>query len=205
MKRKVVPTMSQFTPQQQWDKYRALPEQDMYDYSPYLRDIAQGNVLEIGVREGVSTAAFLMGMTDKNEGHLYSVDIHDRSSLYDDSRWTFICGDSRNLPFKFDFKFDVVLIDGNHSYEYAFSDLNTFAPLLKEGGILLMHDVQPAKDWEARIRAEKWYPVDECRKAWDDFLAAHPTWEHHIKPGITGLGVVVKKSLTSTKPSVTLK
>lgn len=170
-----------------------MPEQDMYDYSPYLREIASGNVLEIGVREGVSTAAFLLGLEDKHGGHLYSVDINSECGiLYDDTNWTFICGDSRNLPFTFETEFDVVLVDGNHSYEPAYSDLNTYSPLLKRGGLLLMHDVQPSQEWEPRIRAEAWFPVDECRKAWDDFLTLHPDWTHHIKPGMTGLGVAVK-------------
>lgn len=35
---------------------------------------------------------------------------------------------------------DFILIDGNHSYENVLTDLNTYYPLLREGGIMFCHD-----------------------------------------------------------------
>jgi hypothetical protein len=37
--------------------------------------------------------------------------------------------------------FDVILVDGDHSYEGCLLDLATCLPFLKEGGILILHDV----------------------------------------------------------------
>src|SRR5690348_9963528 len=122
-----VATMKQ-TPQEVWEHYRKLPEQDMYDYSPLLRTIARGNILEIGVCAGVSTAAFLLGLDDKEDGHLFSVDIADRK-LFDHPRWTFLKGDSREImsPLCNSEAFDILLVDGDHSYAAASHDLARFS------------------------------------------------------------------------------
>ncbi len=196
---------ARFTPQQQWNAYRQMPENDMHDYSPFLRQVAKGNVLEIGVCQGVSTAALLLGLDDKNEGHLWSIDLDPKcSDLYAHPRWTFILGDSRAIVLIGDAgghyhqpkldppQFDVLVIDGDHSYATATSDLQRFSTLVLPGGTILMHDVEPSPEWLPRIQRENWYPVEECAKAWQDFCAAHPAWLHYIMPGKTGLGVIVK-------------
>src|SRR4051812_12995080 len=111
------------TIQETWDRYRKLKDQDMYDYSPFLRSIATGNVLEVGVRDGVSTAAFLLGLDDKDTGHLWSIDLNpDCGGLYDHSRWTFVMGNSHDVEFDIP-QLDVLFVDGDHSYEAALADL----------------------------------------------------------------------------------
>ena len=47
------------------------------------------NILEFGVRKGVSTQMFL-DMCKNNESKLYSVDVDDYSNLFNDPNWTFI-------------------------------------------------------------------------------------------------------------------
>ena len=184
--------MSRFTPQEIWDLYRATPVQDMYDYSPFLREIAQGNVLEIGVRGGVSTAAFLLGLDDKASGHLWSIDIDHRcANIYSHPRWTFLYGYSGAVEIPA-VQLDVLMVDGDHHYDFALGDLKRFEPFVRHGGLIMMHDVEPSPQWLPRIKKEAWYPVEECRRAWVDFSALHPTWKMEIKPGMTGLGVIVK-------------
>ena len=41
---------------------------------------------------------------------------------------------------------DVLHIDGDHHYEAALNDWNRFAPLVRPGGLVVMHDVDPARD-----------------------------------------------------------
>jgi predicted O-methyltransferase YrrM len=36
--------------------------------------------------------------------------------------------------------FDLLLIDGDHSYRGAITDINSYLPLLKDGGFLVLHD-----------------------------------------------------------------
>lgn len=181
-----------YTPQEIWDHYRKFPTQDMYHYSPFLREIAKGNILEIGVRGGVSTAAFLLGLDDKKEGHLYSIDIDPECrNIFDHPRWSFLYGDSNVDMFDVP-ELDILLVDGDHRYQPALKDLTRFEPYVKKGGIIMMHDVEPDLKWIYKIMDEGWYPVEECRRAWKDFERAHPAWKSYIKPGITGLGVMEK-------------
>jgi predicted O-methyltransferase YrrM/glycosyltransferase involved in cell wall biosynthesis len=185
------------TPQNTYDLHRAGdPLQVMYDYSPYLREVAKGNVLEIGTEQGISTAAFLVGV-EKNGGHVYSVDILPQyDNIYDHPQWTFIHTNSVVNPepvYKVITEpIDVLMIDGDHHYESVMADLKNYMPLVKPGGLILMHDVAPCDEVRPKIIAENWFPIDGPRHAYDDFLAAHPTWKAEIRPGRLGLGVITK-------------
>lgn len=124
----------------------------MKEYLPFLRAIAGGRVLEIGVCAGVSTSAFLLGMDDKRDGHLFSIDIKQECGLIlSHPRWTFIHGDSLTMPIPEEPEsFDVLLIDGEHDYASVSSDLRRFSPLVKRGGLILNHDLLPSGYEESR-------------------------------------------------------
>ena len=168
----------------------------MYEYSPFLREMAHGNILEIGVCQGVSTSAFLLGLDDKQEGHLWSIDIDPNCNLFRHPRWTFVQGDSETIPAP-QIELDILMIDGDHRYETVSSDLRRFAPLVKRGGTIIMHDVDPDPKlfdsngrWlDGREEAHQYPPLDPC-DAMQDFLAEHPTWDWRILPGKFGLGVI---------------
>ena len=119
---------------------------EMYPYLPYLRRWARGNVLEIGVDRGYSTAALLLGLADKHEGRLWSVDVGAAcAKLYaGNPRWTFVHADSRSIEkvkAAAPGKFDLVLIDGYHEHPVVDEDVANYAPLVKPGGRLVLHDI----------------------------------------------------------------
>lgn len=124
-------------------RYEALLSSDKYfdtrDHLPYLRSVAKGNVLEIGTDVGNSTTALLLGVKE-NGGHLTSVDIKDCAHLFDDPQWHF-CNESSQTMTVTD-AFDVIYIDGDHSYEAASSDLKMAQWAINPGGLILMHDVE---------------------------------------------------------------
>ena len=116
--------------------------------------------LEIGTRDGDSLRVVL-----ENSGDLLSVwvaDIwgsdyggtgrgnHDHiDQLLDDfnfdGRRAFLDGNSLDtipalMPEKAE-AFDLVLVDGDHSYEGGVADLNNTWPLLKPGGCIVFHDI----------------------------------------------------------------
>ena len=69
----------------------------------------------------------------------------NRNALGFESKITFVESDSksyaadlRNMPNRP--KFDLIFIDGDHSYEGCLSDLKDYMPMLEEGGYLVMHD-----------------------------------------------------------------
>jgi Methyltransferase domain len=125
---------------------------DIQDHLPRLKEAAKGNVLEIGVRTGISTAALLTGVK-LNGGHVYSVDIADCNVFPNDPDWTFRQFDSlntgrsqalKNLGFDPAFlndsgiiPFDMVLIDGNHSFNACLTDLKRYGALAPR---IFLHD-----------------------------------------------------------------
>lgn len=104
---------------------------DIQDHLPRLFSAAKGNVLEIGVRSGVSTSALLAGIEEKF-GHLYSVDIDHCEVFLGHPRWTFYKADSIKqaefLQAILPDKLDVLFVDGDHTYFGALSDLMKFGP-----------------------------------------------------------------------------
>lgn len=135
-------------PETVYENYHSGREwSDIEAHLGLLRESAKGFVFEIGVRDGISTAALLMGVRD-HFGHVWSVDIIDCSKLFDDPQWTFIQGHSvtdagrilkhlKQLPSEF----DLLFIDGDHTYETTSAELRIYGPLVKkDGGVIFMHD-----------------------------------------------------------------
>ena len=121
-------------------------QSDIQHHLPLLFSLAHGNVLELGTRGGVSTAALLAGV-EKAGGRVYSIDIEDCSSVaLGHPLWTFIQGSSTdpdltaqktgNEPF------NLILIDTFHAYEQAQAELALWGPHVTPGGVICMHDTE---------------------------------------------------------------
>src|SRR5258708_22885379 len=114
----------------------------MKDFIPWIKEHAAGTCLEIGVRNGASTSAFLSGL-EKNGGVLLSVDTADCSQLFaGHPQWKFIQTNSQNPKLHVP-ELDVLLIDGDHTREGYRADLEKFYPMVKPGGYILSHDIDP--------------------------------------------------------------
>jgi predicted O-methyltransferase YrrM len=165
---------------------------DIWEYVTYFSEVAKGNVLEIGTRRGDSTAAFLVGVEQKG-GHVYSVDVKDCCVYPNHRQWTFIQADSvkQNAFVKAQIPaaFDVLFVDGDHSYNAVFSDLNHYGALVVPGGKIIVHDVNPA-GITPELKEAGWRAEPGCRKAFDDYAAARPFWKKEFLPGRAGLGVL---------------
>lgn len=180
------------------ERYKALiadTSLDVWEYLAYFRAVAKGNVLEIGTRWGASTTAFLDGVQE-NGGHVYSVDINrDCAHLFPTHpQWTFIHANSyrqsgrilHTLQYK---PLDVLFVDGDHSYEAALYDMQTYGMLVKAGGLILCHDVFPEGITDD-LKAKGWQPSPGARDAYYAFLNCHPRYRAEIIPGRAGLGVI---------------
>ncbi len=132
-------------------------QSDIQHHLPLLFSLAHGNVLELGTRSGVSTAALLAGV-ERSGGHVWSIDIDPncgpgfitqftaQEAETIGRLWTFVAGDSRdpdltaqktgNEPF------DLILIDTFHAYEVAQAELALWGPHLVSGGTICMHDTE---------------------------------------------------------------
>lgn len=151
---------------------------DTHAHLPFLHDVAQGNILEIGVHCGISTTAFLAGLEEKG-GHLWSIDVHPscRYACFGHPQWTFYCPWAGDKP-QPDLPLDVLFIDGDHSYGWVTQDLSMWAPKVKAGGLILCHDADSPS-----------FP--DVRKAIDDYCVC---WglKHELRPGSNGLEVIYK-------------
>ncbi len=129
-----------------FQRYQAYyqTQSDIQHHLGLLFSLARGNVLELGTRGGVSTAALLAGV-ERSGGHVWSIDVEDCSSVAQGhAQWTFIQGDSRdpnltaqktgNEPF------DLILVDTFHQYEVTQAELSLWGPHIKPGGTICLHD-----------------------------------------------------------------
>ena len=132
-------------------------QSDIQHHLPLLYSLARGNVLELGTRSGVSTAALLAGVEARG-GHVWSVDIDDCSGVAaGHPLWTFTQGDSTDAKIWDDLtlvdyidgdgddntgvrEFDLILIDTFHCYEQAAAELELWHRSVAPGGTILMHD-----------------------------------------------------------------
>lgn len=152
-------------------------EVDNRVHLPFLREVAKGNVLEIGVDIGNSTTALLLGVQEKG-GKVTSIDIRQECGVVyaEHPQWEFIHADSTK-GFMGQRIYDVLYIDGDHSYEAIKQDLYCYAPCVKSGGLILIHDVEA-------VTPPNVFPG--VRKAFDEIGSK----SKYIRHGSNGLGVV---------------
>ena len=101
------------------------------------------NILEFGVRKGISTKLFL-DLINENGGNLYSVDVDDYTNLFDNKNWNFIhCRDDhyekieRIIPKEI----DVIYLDSYHEPNHVEKILRYYYPKLKIGGLYIIDDI----------------------------------------------------------------
>lgn len=120
---------------------------NIHEHLAELEKAAKGVVLELGSREGASTAALLSGVEARG-GQVWSVDIDPSCAKAWEGHplWSFVCCDScdvekmksKGLPEQI----DVLFIDSDHTYERVKKELETWAPRVRPGGMILMHDTE---------------------------------------------------------------
>lgn len=188
--------MHPLSPAEVWLANIDRPACDMQEYMLLIRKIARGKILEIGLRDGVSTACFILGLHDKGEnatGHVYSVDIEDRNAgIFSDPCWTFIHGNSLDPDVVQHIVQDVgscniVLIDGDHRRPSVRSDLNRYGALVRPGGLLMVHDVDVRVETPPDAGLD--WPTIAVREEYEEFLRAAKNWQSLIMPGKFGLGI----------------
>ena len=102
-------------------------------------------VFEIGVRAAQSTRSILSALKESGQGKLYSCDVKDYSNrvIPEDlkERWDYKVMPSGDYVKEWKLPIDILLIDGAHDYDNAKLDFDNYSPFVKEGGLILMHDI----------------------------------------------------------------
>lgn len=108
------------------------------------RSLHAQKIIELGVRAGVSTVAWLHGL-EYTGGHLWSVDISPPPTL-PAQHWTFVAGDDLdpNVLAQLPELVDVVFIDTTHFYQQTLNELAAYLPRVRPGGRIVLHDLELA-------------------------------------------------------------
>ena len=118
--------------------------EDKVDYIVNLiKKVKNINILELGVREGISTKKFLE-ICDLNNGKLVSVDVDDCSQVSNNQKWTFICSRDDNFEIinkKISTNLDLIYIDSYHEPNHVEKVFYHYYDFLKIDGICVIDDV----------------------------------------------------------------
>ena len=110
---------------------------------PEIKDILNLDILEFGVRKGISTSIFL-DICKKNNGKLYSNDVDDYKSLYNDEIWNFMhCRDDNYLEIEkvIPKKLDLIYLDSYHEPNHVEKIFRYYYPKIKTGGFYIIDDI----------------------------------------------------------------
>lgn len=178
------------------EAYRTLlvAPSDINEHLPMMVDIArqfhEPRIIELGVRGGVSTIAWLYALQQGiGQGHLWSVDVEfplDGSPIrtlrdVDWRAWTFILGrdDAPMTLAALPSECDIVFIDTAHTLRQTQRELALYAPRVRSGGRIVLHDT-------LENGVESGFPV---RTAIEDFVKQRGLrWTDH--PYNNGLGII---------------
>lgn len=108
-----------------------------------LKKIKNPNVIEFGVRNGISTKKIIK-ICEENQGFLHAVDNEDCSKVSNSSSWQFhFCRDDdfEYLDKVFDFSVDLIYLDSFHEAKHVEKIFYHYYPLLKTGGLFIFDDI----------------------------------------------------------------
>jgi len=126
-----------------------------------IKNVKKINILEFGVREGLSTSIFL-SLCDKNLGKLTSVDIVDYKHLFKNKKWIFLQSRDDNFAHikkKIKKKLDVIYIDSYHEPEHIKKILYYYYKFLKKDGIMFVDDISWLPYVKSSYRENQWNEI----------------------------------------------
>lgn len=171
---------------------------DIVDHLPTFvqacEDLNATTVIELGVRWAVSTVAWLKGL--EGRGTLWSVDggpivaAPDGVILTDgleDLDWHFLLGwdTDEDILGALPSVADIIFIDTQHTYELTTLELELYAPRVRPGGRVYLHDTNLEATGNA-VTPQPPYPV---RTAVEDFCNAHGLQRSYVDNS-SGLGTI---------------
>jgi len=171
--------MSTVNIKQRYEEY-LLVGSDIIDHLPTFVSIAHDlgalRVIELGVRSGVSTVAWLYALQD--QGEQWSVDLEPSTIDFGHpAHWHFVQGDDRDpqtlaqLPEDV----DIVFIDTSHTYDHTRAELRDYGRRVRNGGLILLHDTEVE---HPQLAPEDEYPYP-VKRAISEYCDLHDlTWQN---------------------------
>ena len=100
---------------------------------------------------------------------------------------TILKGSSRDLRERVGADFDVLFIDGDHTYDGAKADFLDYRGLVRPGGLIAFHDIVPDQGHD-----EVW--SGDVPKLWREVRDEYRHWEFVAEPDQAGFGIGVLES-----------
>ena len=151
-----------------------------------VEELDARNVIELGVRSGNSTAAWLHALEGRG-GHLWSVDIVSPTRWVGVfPHWTFLLGDDISLDVldRLPPIVDIVFIDTSHEYAHTLAELIEYVPRVRSGGRVVLHD--PEVEAPDNVGGAVPFPVKKAIRDYCDPLGLDWTNDERC----FGLGVI---------------
>lgn len=172
--------------------------QTQFALTELVRLLAPASVLEIGTFFADTAHVIAAKMTELGSGHLTTIDpfgaervpaiidqwpakLRERVTFRPDNSMTFFLYLDEELHVKRgkDAPFNIVFVDGHHSFDYAFFDLMRSGLFLRPGGAIVVDNIeQPGPDAAIRLflqRHSHWQLFKPCGKSPGHELNFHPT------------------------------
>ena len=189
---------------------------DIFNYKldnflfPYIDQIKEPVILELGVQNGRSTKKFLE-LCNKNNGQLFSIDLDDCSSVSDDKKWKFF--QTRDDDFDFiksqiSNKIDVLFIDTLHEANHVKKLFYEYYPLLNTNGYIFIDDISHLPYLKNKDR-NNFYCELNNKETFETILSIYSennkNFELNFSFFSSGLAVIKKISENSLNPSNKLR
>jgi predicted O-methyltransferase YrrM len=129
------------------------------------REVDAKTLVEIGVREGISTVALLLACKALG-GHLWSVDIEPclkaRETVKNlglEHYWTFTQAHSLEFVKTWNKTIDLLFIDSGHTFDLTINELRAYSKFLKVGGVIAMHDTLVTPEDRPEFGSDVWLAI----------------------------------------------
>jgi predicted O-methyltransferase YrrM len=147
----------------------------------FIQDNGIKNILEIGAYKGGSALGFLeIGCNVTSIDIVKQPEIKDLEEKYT-YNYRFFIREEKTSQIIEEISptggYDLLWIDGDHSYEWCMKDFNEFKRFVRQGGYVAFHDIVNSKLHEEQ-ECEVWRAVDEIAKKYPtrlDFIT-DGTW-----------------------------
>ena len=119
-----------------------------------IRESKPNTIVEIGALGGWSTSWILSGLRDNRHGKLYSFDKADDSTKtlppgLTENRWVFVLGDILKDEDSIPRNIDYLLVDANHTADFARWYLEKIFPKVSHDSFISVHDMFHASEPKA--------------------------------------------------------
>ena len=137
-----------------WNNHSGVKKKFFDFFYSEINKIEKPQIIEFGVRHGVSTSLFL-DICEINNGFLYSIDENDYSKNFKSSKWKFIKSRDDNfqlLKKTLPSNVDVIFLDTVHKANHVIKILLNYFENLKVGGYFIIDDI----NWTPYMKNKKY-------------------------------------------------